>query len=124
MIKVSISIDVSDLKKAENFYIEALWCNKIRNQGSNMVVLWTDNVDIYLQKKESWTKPTKLDSIIRDYKRHWTPIHLDFLCDNVDERVKKVINLWWEHEGWESWEWGSIAYCIDPFGNGFCLINE
>ena len=28
MIKISVSIDVSDLKKAEVFYIEALDCKK------------------------------------------------------------------------------------------------
>jgi predicted enzyme related to lactoylglutathione lyase len=51
---------------------------------------------------------------------------LDFLTDtnNVDEIVKKIVQLDGQHEGGESGDWGSIAYCADPFGNGFCVINE
>ncbi len=62
--------------------------------------------------------------IVRDYKRHWTPVHLDFLAENVDDIVKKVIHSGGLHEGGESGDWGLIAYCSDPFGNGFCVINE
>ncbi len=111
MIKISVSIDVSNLKQAEIFYIEALGCKKLRDQGS-MAVLSVENCDIYLQEKAA------------GYGRHWTPIHLDFLCENVDEVVEKILKLGGSHEGGESAEWGAIAHCADPFGNGFCLINE
>ncbi len=73
MIKISVSFDVSDLKQTENFYIEALGCKKLRDQGSGMIVLSTDNCDIYLQEKEPGTKPLVSSEVIRDYKRHWTP---------------------------------------------------
>lgn len=124
MIKISVSIDVSDLKRAETFYIEALGCKKLRDQGSNMAVLSTENCDIYLQEKESGTKPLVASEVVRDYQRHWTPVHLDFLTQNVDDVVKKIVQLGGLHEGGESGDWGSIAHCADPFGNGFCLINE
>jgi predicted enzyme related to lactoylglutathione lyase len=123
MIKISVSIDVSNLKEAEIFYVEALGCKKVRDQGS-MVVLSVENSDIYLQEKAAGTKPLKSNDVVRDYERHWTPIHLDFLCDNVDEIVSKVLKLGGTHEGGESAEWGAIAHCADPFGNGFCIINE
>ena len=124
MIKISVSIDVSSLKRAEMFYVEALGCKKLRAQGSNMVVLFTENCDIYLQEKEAGTKPVESSETVRDYKRHWTPVHLDFLTENIDEVVKKILQFGGLHEGGESGEWGSIAYCSDPFGNGFCVINE
>jgi predicted enzyme related to lactoylglutathione lyase len=124
VIKVSISIDVANLKQAETFYVEALGCTKLRDQGADMVVLSTENCEVYLQEKEPGTKPFKASETARDYKRHWTPVHLDFLTDNVDEAVKKVLELGGVHEGGESGDWGSIAYCADPFGNGFCVINE
>ncbi|MBT2971607.1 MAG: lactoylglutathione lyase [Candidatus Thiodiazotropha sp. (ex Ctena orbiculata)] len=124
MIKISISIDVSNLKQAECFYIEALGCKKLRDQGENMSVISTENCDIYLQEKEVGTKPVPSDTVVREYSRHWTPVHLDFLTENVDEVVEKVIQLGGQHEGGESGEWGSIAYCADPFGHGFCVINE
>lgn len=123
MMKISVSIDVSNLKKAEDFYVEALGCKKIRDQGSNMSVLSVENSDIYLQEKKE-TRPFNSSNVVRNYKRHWTPIHLDFLCDNVDEHVSKILEFGGSHEGGESGDWGSIAYCADPFGNGFCLINE
>lgn len=124
MIKISVSIDVSNLKQAETFYIEALGCKKVRDQGEGMSVISTDNCDIYLQEKEAKSNPIPSEAVKRDYSRHWTPVHLDFLTDNVDEIVKKIIQLGGQHEGGESGEWGSIAYCADPFGNGFCIINE
>jgi predicted enzyme related to lactoylglutathione lyase len=124
MIKISVSIDVSNLKKAETFYVEALGCNKLRDQGSDMVVLSTENCDIYLQEKEAGTNPLISSEVIRDYKRHWTPVHLDFLTENIDQVVEKILKLGGLHEGGESGDWGSIAYCADPFGNGFCVINE
>jgi len=124
VIKISVSIDVSDLKQAETFYIGALGCKKVRGQGSDMVVLSVENCDIYLQEKEAGTKPLVSSIAVRDYERHWTPVHLDFLCENVDELVSKIVELGGAHEGGESGEWGSIAYCADPFGNGFCIINE
>ena len=124
MIKISVSIDVSNLKQAETFYTEALGCKKLRDQGENMSVISTENCDIYLQEKEAGTKPTPSEEIVRDYARHWSPIHLDFLTENVDDVLKKILRLGGQHEGGESGDWGSIAYCVDPFGNGFCLINE
>ena len=124
MMKISVSIDVSNLKQAESFYIEALGCKKLRDQGSDMAVLSTDNCDIYLQEKEAGTKPLVSSEVVRDYQRHWTPIHLDFLTENVDVVVERVLRLGGLHEGGESGDWGSIAYCADPFGNGFCVINE
>ena len=124
MIKISVSIDVSSLKQAETFYIEALSCKKLRDQGSNMAVLSTENCDIYLQEKDSGTKPLMSSEVVRDYKRHWTPVHLDFLTENIDDVVKKIVQLGGLHEGSESGDWGSIAHCSDPFGNGFCVINE
>ena len=124
MMRISVSIDVSDLKQAENFYIEALGCKKVRNQGKNMSVISTENCDIYLQEKEIETKPIASDTVKRDYSRHWTPVHLDFLTENVDQIVEKILQLGGKHEGGESSNWGSIAYCADPFGNGFCIIHE
>ena len=124
MIRISVSIDVSNLKEAETFYVEALGCKKVRDQGSDMAVLSVENSDIYLQEKKPGTKPLVSSSVVRDYGRHWTPIHLDFLCDNVDEVVSKIVKLGGLHEGGDSGDWGSIAYCADPFGNGFCVINE
>lgn len=123
MIKISVSIDVSNLKQAETFYIEALGCKKLRDQGG-MSVISAGNCDIYLQEKEAGTNPIPSETVKRDYGRHWTPVHLDFLAESVNEIVEKILQFGGQHEGGESGDWGSIAHCVDPFGNGFCVINE
>ncbi len=48
MIKISVSIDVSNLKKTAVFYVEAIGYNKVLDQGFDMVVLSVENCDIYL----------------------------------------------------------------------------
>ncbi|MFK7855552.1 MAG: VOC family protein [Granulosicoccus sp.] len=124
MIKLSVSIDVPDLKKGEAFYVEALGCKKLRDQGDKMVVLSTENAELYLQEREEGSVAVKGSKATRNYERHWTPIHLDFLQENVSDVVAKVLEFGGQHEGGEQGDWGSIAYCADPFGNGFCVINE
>jgi len=124
MIKLSVSIDVPDLAQGEAFYVEALGCRKIRDQGNEMIVLSTDNAEIYLLKRESGTAPIEQSTTVRNYQRHWTPVHLDFLREDIKEVVARIKEFGGQHEGGESGDWGSIAYCADPFGNGFCVINE
>ncbi len=123
MTKVSVSIDVPDLKKAAAFYTEALGCTPVREQKS-MTVVSAGNLEIYLLGKDADTCPIHGQSEKRTYDRHWTPAHLDFLVDDVDSIVNKVVASGGTREGGEKADWGAIAYCADPFGNGFCLINE
>ncbi len=122
-MKISISIDVPSLAEGEAFYVSALGCEKLRDQG-RMVVLRAGNADVYLLEKGAGSKPLAGREEVRSYERHWTPVHLDFLCENVDETVGKILAAGGAHEGGEKGEWGAIAYCVDPFGNGFCVINE
>ncbi|MCG7904219.1 MAG: VOC family protein [Candidatus Thiodiazotropha lotti] len=124
MINISVSIDVSNLKQAEDFYINALGCKKLRDQGPDMSVISAGNCDLYLQQKEPGSNPLLSGEIVRDYERHWTPVHLDFLAQDVDGLVKQIVQYGGYHEGGDSGVWGTIAYCADPFGNGFCVINE
>jgi predicted enzyme related to lactoylglutathione lyase len=119
--KVSISIDVSDMKKASSFYSDALGCKKDRD-GDEVTVLSADNTTIYLLKKDPGSNPLLAGNAARDFDRHWTPVHLDFVVSNIDETLALVLKYGGSHEGGESGDWGSIAYCADPFGNGFCLV--
>lgn len=125
MTKLSISIDVPNRQQATTFYVDALGCKKLRDQEPNMTVLSAGNVDIYLLEKQAGTNPlADGDSVRRSYTRHWTPIHLDFGVDDVDAAVKQIVNAGGASEGAEKGDWGAIAYCVDPFGNGFCVIRE
>lgn len=124
MTKISISIDVSNLDKAEAFYTEALGCKKLRYVEPNMLVVAAGSVEIYIQEKKEGSKPVPSKKITRNYKRHWTPVHLDFYFNDIEKIIPKILELGGNHEGGLTEDWGSIAFCSDPFGNGFCLIEE
>ena len=122
-MNVSISIDVPNVEQAITFYTQALGCTgPLKKQG--LKTLNAGNVDLYLLDKEADTCPLPHGDAKRSYERHWTPIHLDFLVDDVAGAVKKIVELGGTSEGGEKGDWGEIAYCSDPFGNGFCLIRE
>jgi predicted enzyme related to lactoylglutathione lyase len=123
MTQISISIDVPDLQRAETFYRDALGCTKLRDQG-DMCVLSAGNADIYLLKRESGSQSSPTSDSTRNFDRHWTPVHLDFGVDDVEKALAQVLELGGVVEGQESGDWGAIAYCVDPFGHGFCLIKE
>jgi extradiol dioxygenase family protein len=60
VIKLSVSIDVSDLKQAEKFYTEALGCKK-------------KNKDSLVKKKERKTKTVLLRKKSIDFSREISP---------------------------------------------------
>ena len=66
----------------------------------------------------------RFDSEVRRYTRHWTPVHLDFVVDDILESEGQAINAGARQES-ECVEWRG-SKCItfsDPFGHGFCLIE-
>ena len=61
---------------------------------------------------------------LRSYARHWTPIHLDFVVDEIDGAVDRARNAGARLESpVTSNNWGKIAMLADPFGHGVCLIE-
>lgn len=124
MLRLSISIDVPDLAQGVAFYVDALGCEKVRHRGDDMMVLSTDNAQIYLQQRSPGSSAVKGTEIVRSYLRHWTPVHLDFLRSDVPAVVDRIQRFGGTVEGGERGDWGAIAYCVDPFGNGFCVIDE
>jgi predicted enzyme related to lactoylglutathione lyase len=122
MPKVSISIDVLDMDEAILFYTKALGCKKLR-AGTDTTKLTADNVDIYLLKRSLNSNPLITGTSIRNFDRHWTPVHLDFSVTDLDHAITLVNKFGGIKEGSESGDWGSIAFCADPFGNGFCLCK-
>ncbi len=124
MIRLSVSIDVPNLEEATAFYVSALGCEHLRQDSQNIRVLRAENCEIYLLQRREGTHPTPDQGQARSYDRHWTPVHLDFGVDDLDSTLERILKLGGTHEGSESGPWGEIEYCVDPFGNGFCIIKE
>lgn len=124
MVAATISIDVPDVSKATVFYTQALGCTALREPSPNWIVIAAGDLEIHLLAKEAGTCPVADGSAARSYERHWTPVHLDFIDDDVPGTVARVVEQGGSHEGGAKGEWGEIAHCADPFGNGFCVIRE
>ncbi|MBS7458007.1 VOC family protein [Coralloluteibacterium stylophorae] len=122
MAQVLINIDVADLDQAVAFYTQAFDLAPARRLGAAGIELLGAEAPIYLlcQPPGSRTAGTAL----RDYARHWTPVHLDFAVDALEPALARVLRAGGVQEGSvREAEWGRIATCADPFGNGLCLIE-
>lgn len=61
--------------------------------------------------------------ISRDYRRHWTPVHLDFAVDDIEEAVKRAVDAGGKLEGEiQRGAKGVLANLADPSGNGVDLV--
>jgi len=122
MSKISVCIDVLEMQKAIQFYTKALECELVM-EGEEYTELSADGLKMYLIERAAGTNPLVTGEAVRSYDRHWTPIHLDFAVSNFEQCLASVIELGGEKEGEESGDWGSAAFCADPFGNGFCVMQ-
>jgi predicted enzyme related to lactoylglutathione lyase len=50
-------------------------------------------------------------------------VHLDFDVDDLDATIALVKRSSGTVESVKRGEWGAVALCADPFGNGFCLVS-
>ena len=77
-----------------------------------------------LLEKEAGSSATPVTSLPRDYRRHWTPVHLDLVVPDVEAATRKAIAAGATLEGpIQSHAWGRLVSFSDPFGHGFCLLQ-
>ena len=125
MLSVSVSIDVPDVAKGLRFYADAFGFSKISEPYPGVAVLRAGNMTITLLEKREQTKPSPNTRDVRHYDRHWTPVHLDIHVEDLNvalDRATKAGAI--REQFFENPEHGSAAFCSDPFGNGFCLLER
>jgi len=123
-LSLLVNIDVDDLARAEAFYRDALGLEAGRRFGDGGVEMLGASSPIYLLSKEPGTIATEAAPATRDYARHWTPVHLDFVVANLAAAIARAEAAGASREGdVRTARWGRIATLADPFGNGFCLIE-
>jgi predicted enzyme related to lactoylglutathione lyase len=123
-LKVLANIDVENLTLATKFYCSALGLTIGRRFGEFAVELLGGSCAIYLLQKAPGTLATPSSSQQRDYSRHWTPVHLDFIVPQIEPAVARAEAAGARLEGEvQTHAWGRIAVLADPFGHGFCLIE-
>ncbi|MGQ3263413.1 VOC family protein [Phenylobacterium sp.] len=117
-----VNIDVPDLAQAEAFYVAAFGLTPTRRFGQGGVELSGLPVRLYLLEKAEGSVGAGDD--IRRYGRHWTPVHLDVVVDDLDAALAQALNAGATLEQSARTEvWGRIALLADPFGHGLCLIQ-
>jgi catechol 2,3-dioxygenase-like lactoylglutathione lyase family enzyme len=115
---------VDDLERGIRFYTEALGLRVGRRFGRVAVELLGAEAPIYLLRKKDSTAPFPDAPAPRDYRRHWTPVHLDFSVDDLDAAVATATAAGARLQGAPSEHaWGKMALLSDPFGHGFCLLQ-
>ncbi|HIE5514549.1 TPA: VOC family protein [Stenotrophomonas maltophilia] len=118
-----VNLDVPDLATAEDFYIRAFGLSIGRRLGPGAVELLGGPTPLYLLQNEAGSAATA-DGDVRDYERHWTPLHLDWVVDDIEAALARAVaaGATLEQPVRER-RWGRIAVLADPFGHGFCLIQ-
>jgi predicted enzyme related to lactoylglutathione lyase len=125
MVTVSVSIDVPSLEKGVVFYSAAFGFSKVSEPYPGVIVLRAGDMSICLLEKPPGSKPSPNTVDTRDYQRHWTPVHLDFHVESLSTAVDRAIAAGAVVEQrFENPKHGSAAFCSDPFGHGFCLIER
>ncbi|MBD3682418.1 VOC family protein [Stenotrophomonas sp. Br8] len=118
-----VNLDVPDLAAAEAFYTEAFSLRIGRRLGPGALELLGGPTPLYLLQNDAGSAATE-DGDVRDYERHWTPVHLDWVVADIDAALARAVAAGASLEqAVREHSWGRIAVLADPFGHGFCLLQ-
>ena len=117
-----INIDVPDLGRAVAFYTEAFGLTVSRRFGAEGAELSGWPVRLYLLQKPEGSVGAGENP--RRYERHWTPVHLDIVVDDLGAALSRAVAAGARLETEvRTAAWGKIVVLADPFGHGLCLIE-
>lgn len=123
-MQILVDIDVPDIERAIEFYTQALPLTVGRRFDSGFVELLGASSPIYLLEEKEGSKATATTDQPRTYARHWCPMHLDFVVDNIEEAISNALSAGAKLEiPLREYSYGKLAVFSDPFGHGFCLIE-
>ena len=121
-MKQLINIDVPDLATAEAFYSEAFGLHAGRRLGSEVLEMLGGTAPLYLLQKASGSIGAGDDT--RAYQRHWMPVHVDVVVDDLEPALARALEAGALQEGdIREANWGRIVQIADPFGHGWCLLQ-
>jgi predicted enzyme related to lactoylglutathione lyase len=124
MPQLLINLDVDDIERAVGFYTEALSLRVGRRFDADFVELIGADAPIYLLRKLPGSQPFGAAVSGRDYLRHWTPVHLDFVVTELNAAIARAVTAGAVLEAAPTEHaYGRLALLSDPFGHGFCLLE-
>ena len=117
-----VNIDVPDLAAAERFYCAAFGLHPGRRFDGAVELLGAP-APVYLLQNGEGT-PATASGAPRRYQRHWTPVHLDVVVDDMDAALARAVAAGAVVEKPPvARRWGTLAVLVDPFGHGVCLVQ-
>jgi catechol 2,3-dioxygenase-like lactoylglutathione lyase family enzyme len=117
-------IDVDDLEKGIAFYTRGLGLRVGRRLGRKWAELLGATSPIDLLAEPAGSPASSGSPKKRDYGRHWTPVHLDFMVEDLDAAVAAAVAAGAVLEGEiKERPFGRMANLADPFGHGLCLLQ-
>ncbi len=124
MARFLLNLDVDDMDRAVAFYTAAFELHVGRRFDNGFIELLGAEAPFYLLKKDAQSPPFPGAEQGRSYARHWTPLHLDLVVDNLDAALARAIAAGATVESPPSdHAYGRLALLADPFGHGFCLLE-
>ena len=118
-----VNIDVDDLEEATRFYCDGLGL-KVGRRFDGWTELVGAAAPIYLLPKAAGTPISPIAGGKRDYARHWTPVHLDFVVSDMRTALARALAAGATLErDVTTHAYGKLALLADPFGHGFCLLE-
>jgi predicted enzyme related to lactoylglutathione lyase len=124
MIEMHVYIEVTELRRGLDFYCDGVGLTLRRRYSKTWVELAGARIPVFLLADRPALADLGGRQAARDYGRHWTPVHLDFVVDDVEGALLRAEAAGAVREGdVRTARWGRIATLADPFGNGFCLIE-
>jgi predicted enzyme related to lactoylglutathione lyase len=124
MLEVHAYIEVTETARGIAFYCDGLGLTVKRQLSPRWIELAGANLPIFLLANRPEIADLGSASARRDYTRHWTPVHLDFVVPDLDAMVARLsARGGMLDRAVKQREYGRIANMADPFGNGFDLIE-
>lgn len=121
-MELLVNIDVPDLARAVAFYTDAFDLAVTRRFAAGGAELSGWPVRLYLLQKPEGSLGAGESQ--RSYDRHWTPVHLDVVVDDLEAALSRAVSAGARAETEiRTTSWGKIVGVSDPFGHGLCLIE-
>ncbi len=124
-MKVEITIDVDDLERAVEFYCEGIGL-KLIERGKTWARTELEDQTFWICEFVAGQQ----GGVARDFQRHWTPIHLDFIVKDLDSALARALDAGGRldravrRDDPEPLGRCDIANLSDPAGNGVDLIKR
>ncbi|HYG05795.1 MAG TPA: VOC family protein [Stenotrophomonas sp.] len=134
-MQLLINLDVPDLAAAEHLYCSAFGLRPGRRLGPAGLELLGAAVPLYLLAQPSGSPGARGQP--RDYARHWTPLHLDVVVDDLEAALARALACGFRADDLPGGPqdlasaratirraaWGDLIRLSDPFGHGWCLLQ-